>query len=126
MADTGGVRITGLNEVLRDFQDFGVSIDDLKAAFARIADKGAQSAARHAPVKSGALRASIRGSRAKNAARIRAGTAVKVPYAGAINYGWRKRNIKPQLFMQAADREVSPTAWQEVENELNHLIGRYF
>jgi hypothetical protein len=126
MAQTGGVRITGLTEILKDFQDFGVTIDDLKAAFAKIADQGAQSAARHAPVKSGALRLSIRGSKAKNAARVRAGTAVKVPYAGAINYGWRKRHIEPSLFMQKADKEVSPYAWRQVENELNHLIGRYF
>lgn len=121
MAVQGGVRVTGLNKVVRDLQALGLELDDLKDAFAGIAADGARLAAGFAPKRSGALAASIRGNRAKNKAVVAAGRA-RVPYAGPINYGWRKRRIAPALFMQKADEAMRPRALAELEQAIDRKI----
>lgn len=87
MARQEGVRITGLREVVRDLERFGVSTDDLKEAFGEIARDVATESGRIVKVKTGALLRTIRPGKTKNKAIVRAGTAVGVPYAGVINYG---------------------------------------
>lgn len=101
----------------------GVEVDDLKAAFSKIADEGAQRAAAAAPVLSGALSGDIRGNRAKSKAVVTAGRS-SLPYAGAINYGWPSRNIAAAGFMQAADQQMQPRALQMLEDEINQQIRR--
>lgn len=98
------VKVEGLRELVRDLQKLGLSVDDLKDVFAAIAERGAAVIAAATPVKSGALRASVRGNRAKSKAVVRAGYA-RVPYAAVINYGWPARGIAGVGFMQAADRQ---------------------
>lgn len=62
--------------------------------------------------KSGKLAVSIRVGATQKAGVIRAGRK-SAPYAGAINYGWPKRGIKPRLFV---NQGVAGTenAWQRV------------
>lgn len=74
--------------MLRDLQQTGTDVADLKAVFSGIATEGVSLASRFAPARSGKLRATIRGNKAKNRAQIIAGRA-KVRYAGAVNYGWK-------------------------------------
>lgn len=124
MASTskGSVQIEGLNQKVRALLELGVELDDLKDVFAEVAAEGADVAASFAPKKSGDLEASIRGNRAKNKAVITAGRA-RVPYAGAINYGWPKRNIQPALFLQKADEVMAPKAEQMIIDGLDRLIA---
>jgi hypothetical protein len=89
-----GVRVEGLNKTIKALQGFGVEVQDLKDVFSSIAKEGARLASSFAPVKSGRLAGTVRGNKAKNKAVVIAGKA-KVPYAGAINYGWPRRNIRP-------------------------------
>lgn len=123
MADRAGFRVEGLSRVVRSLQALGLDVEDLKEAFAKIAAKGAQSATRHAPKRSGRLAGSVRGNRAKSKAVVTAGRA-SIPYAGPINYGWRARNIAPQPFMQKADREMQPQAIGLLEDEINQAARR--
>lgn len=116
-----GVRVTGLNQTVRALQELGLEVDDLKDAFAGIAAEGAKKAAEFAPQRTGRLAASIRGNRAKSKAVVAAGKA-KVPYAGAINYGWRARGIEPSRFMQKADKEMLPVALQELDRAIDAKI----
>lgn len=118
-----GVRVEGLNKVVRDLQKLGVEIDDLKGTFADIAEEGARLAGRFAPHRSGALKRTVRGNRAKNKAVVIAGRA-KVKYAGAINYGWPSRGITPSLFMQRADQALQPRAVQMLETGLSQAIRK--
>jgi hypothetical protein len=104
-----GVRVENLNKTVRALQSFGVEVLDLKEVFSGIADEGARLASSFAPKRSGRLAQTIRGNKAKNKAVVAAGKA-RVKYAGAINYGWPARNIKPQLFMQKADAKLGPLA----------------
>lgn len=117
------MRITGLQEVVRGLQKLGLSVDDLKDAFAPIAAEGAQLAARYVRSRSGKLAGTVRGNRAKNKAVITAGRA-SVPYAGAQNYGWSKRNIEPQGFMQKADKQLESRSLSMIEGAINDAIRR--
>lgn len=118
-----GFKVEGLNALVKDLQALGLEVDDLKEVFAKIASEGADEVARFAPSKSGALRKTIRGNRAKNKAVVTAGRA-RVKYAGPINYGWRRRNIKPREFMQKGDEQMRPRAVQLLEEGINEAIKR--
>lgn len=122
MANRVGFKVEGLNRVVRDLQAIGVEVEDLKAAFSKLAEEGARRASAHVRSKSGRLAADVRGNRAKSKAVVIAGRA-KVPYAGPINYGWPARNIAAQGFMQAADAEMQPLALRLLEDEINHQIA---
>ncbi len=117
-----GVRVTGLNETVRSLQRLGVEVDDLKDVMADIAAEGARLAGQYAPRRSGRLGGTIRGNRAKAKAVVTAGRA-QVKYAGPINYGWKKRNIAPALFMQKADAALAPEAVKKLEAGIEKLIN---
>ena len=57
------------------------------------------------PVRSGALRKTIKAAKAAGGAKVNAGTpslTSKVPYAGPIHFGWRARDIDPNPFLYDA------------------------
>jgi len=120
-AQQGSVMVEGLNEKVKALQELGVELDDIKDVFADIAKEGAEVASSFAPVKSGDLQNTIRGNRAKNKAVITAGRA-RVPYAGAINYGWPSRNIAPAAFLQKADEEMAGRSLKMLEEGIDKLI----
>lgn len=124
MASTaqGSVQIEGLNQKIKALQELGVELDDIKDVFAEIAKDGAEVASSFVPVKSGDLQDTIRGNRAKNKAVITAGRA-RVPYAGAINYGWPARNIAPAMFLQKADEVMADKAPQMLQEGIDRLIA---
>lgn len=117
----GGVRVEGLNRLVRDLQALGLEVDDLKEAFGDISSKGAEMASSFAPKRSGTLAATVRGNKAKNKAVVSAGRA-RAKYAGAINYGWPKRNIAPSSFMQKADEYMRPFALEMLEDAIAEKI----
>ena len=117
------VVVEGLREKVKQLEALGLEVDDLKDAFAAIAAEGANLASRLAPRRSGKLASSVRGNRAKGKAVVTAGRAT-VPYAGPINYGWRKRSIAPAAFMQRADAQLEDRAAALLEENLNQAINR--
>jgi hypothetical protein len=118
-----GVRVEGLTRTVGALQRLGVEVADLKATFSAIAAEGARLASSFAPVRTGALAAAVRGNKAKNKAVVIAGKA-RVPYAGAINYGWPARNIKPAMFMQKADAALAPRAVEMLETGIDEAIKK--
>lgn len=122
-ATGGGVRVTGLNAVVRALLEIGLEVDDLKDAFGSISAEGARIAAGFVHSRSGRLAGTLRGNRAKNKAVIIAGRG-RVKYAGAQNYGWPRRNIRPQRFMQRADEQLQPIAVEKLERAINEAIRR--
>lgn len=119
----GSVKVDGLNKTLTALQRFGVEAQDLKDVMAGISAEGARLASSFAPTRTGRLAASVRGNKAKAKAIVIAGRA-RVPYAGAINYGWPKRGIRPALFMQKADAQLAPRAVEMLEKGLDEVIGK--
>jgi hypothetical protein len=118
-----GVRVEGLNKTIKALQGFGVEVQDLKEVFSDIAAEGARLASSFAPKASGNLAKTVRGNKAKNKAVVIAGRA-RVPYAGAINYGWPRRHIKAHLFMQRADAALAPRAVEMLEAGLDKAVGK--
>src|ERR1700741_5068955 len=119
----GGVYVEGLREMVRDLQTLGGGeLEDMKDAFGQTAAQAANLAASFAPRRTGRLQASIRGDRAKNKATVRAGGA-RVPYAGAVNYGWPRRGIRAARFMQRADEKIRPTVADDLEAAIVKLIA---
>lgn len=117
-----GVRVEGLNKAVRALVHLGADVEDLKDGFAAIATKGAEIASNLAPKRSGKLAGTVRGNRAKNKAVVTAGRA-KVKYAGPINYGWSRRGIRANRFMQRADEQLQPQAVEMLETSLRKAIS---
>lgn len=118
-----GTRVTGLKETLRDLRQLGLDVDDFKESFGSIASMGANLAASFVNSVSGKLSGTVRGNRAKNKSVIIAGRST-VKYAGVQNYGWPRRNIAPQRFMQRADERLAPRLPGLLETELSDKIKR--
>lgn len=113
-----GVRVEGVEELRRHLRRLSADLGNLDA-FPTIAKRGAALAASYAPRRTENLARSIIGARSgKNRATIRANAI----YAGAINYGWRRRGIEPRLFLQRADEALRPIAIRAIEGDINRLI----
>jgi hypothetical protein len=117
------VKVENLNATIRDLERLGVEIEDLKDAFSAIAREAAAVIERNTPKLTGRLSGDVRGNRAKSKAVVTAGRT-SVPYAGAINYGWKARGIEPARYMQSADTQYASIAVQRLEAEINHQIRR--
>lgn len=123
MADRIEVRVDGTAQVrdqlltLTKDLAYGLSYKD-------IADEGMRLAVRFAPRRSGRLASSIKGRATKTRATIRAGGTKRVPYAGAVNYGYRRRNIDPANFMGKADAVLRRTAPRDLQKQVIRLIRR--
>lgn len=101
------VEIEGLNKLLRALEKLD---DEAKQSFkdvgGRVGKLVSEQAREEVPVRSGALRGTIRAVNTGRGAKVRAGSK-RVPYAGPIHFGWRSRNIKPNNFLyRAVDKKV--------------------
>lgn len=122
-SDTG-VRIEGLRETVRTLERYGVDVEDLKEAFGAISRDVATEAAGIVPVRTGRLRNSIRPTRTKNRAVVRAGTAA-IPYAGVINYGHPRRGIQPTGFLTDPANSNTEAKVAQLEANLEALARKY-
>jgi hypothetical protein len=98
----------------------GLSDLDLKG----LARQGARLAASFAPVKTGRLAKSIRGRASRNRVTVTAGNRTAVPYAGAINYGWRRKRISAAGFMQRTDLVLRNTAPRQFDALVTRVLAR--
>jgi hypothetical protein len=101
------VEIEGLNKLLRALEKLD---EEAKQSFkdvgGRVGKLVAEQAREEAPVRSGALRGTIRAANTGRGAKVRAGSK-RVPYAGPIHFGWRDRNIQSNRFLyRAVDKKV--------------------
>ena len=107
MAVQPGVKIKNMREINRALSNIGVPKDAIKAAGKESGELVASEARSLAPVRTGALRDSIRvGATARGKITILAGnnrtSKSAVPYANPIHWGWFKRHIRPQPFFVKA------------------------
>jgi len=122
--EQSGVKVQGLRAVTKALQNIGVPNKEITDAAKRSADRVVNEAKTLAPVRSGALRDSIRiGARATGRVSISAGNS-RVPYANPIHWGWFKRNIKPQPFFIKAIGLTRNEVYQDYLQELEGLILR--
>jgi hypothetical protein len=116
------VEVTGVNEMVRDFKRLGLKTRDLSRAFDAIAAEIVTDAKSMAPKVTGRLAGDVRAGRAKTKASVSVGRK-SVPYAGPINYGWRRRNIEPTMFLNRAADQNANSAVTALRLEMQRQIN---
>ena len=120
-------QVDGARKLRASLKAAGVSIADLKAVNAAVAQTVHRAAHPNAPVgETHRLADSERASGTQAAAVVRAGRA-SVPYAGPIHWGWPARNIVAQPWIQQA-AERTETTWLDqylgaMEAVISHVEG---
>lgn len=120
-----GIEVTNLRETIRDLERMGVEVEDLKEAFGQISRQVVAKASAIVPRSTGRLAASIKPSKTKNRAIVRAGSPAAVPYAGVINYGWPARGIAPTEFLTGPANANPEDFARQIDANLRDLIRRY-
>jgi len=129
MASPGesGVKVTNLKEINRALRNVGVPNDAIKKAGRESAQAVVNEARTLVPVRTGALRNSIRvGATARSKITISAGnnrsSRSGVPYANPIHWGWFKRNIRPQPFFATALSLTRDEIFKNYFSQIDKLI----
>ena len=126
--DPSGVKVTGLNQAIRSLRELGVPDAEIKQAGSDAGELVANEARNLAPVRSGALRDSIRVSKTLRKVTISAGnnrsTQSGLPYANPIHWGWFKRNIKPQPFFVTALGITRGDVYRQYFDNMSKLVAK--
>jgi HK97 gp10 family phage protein len=123
MAQPAGIKVKGYRQAIKALQAIGVPAAEIKAAGSEAGELVANQARSLVPVRTGALRNSIRVSKALNRVSVSAGNNRSVPYANPIHWGWFKRNIKPQPFFIKALGITRDEVYQNYYRTLDRLIA---
>lgn len=145
--DSGAIRVQGLRETIKSLEALGADKTEIVGANFRAAETLRKQASPLVPVyagttskasgktyvykSGGALKSSLRSSRAKGYAAVVAGNA-RVPYANPIHFGWFEdkenfiqKNIKPNLFLYRAMSVVKFQIIQDYDRDMQQLIDKY-
>lgn len=124
------LHFTGLDELVRDLRKIADKDlkDEMKAANKQIADQVIRLALPRVPVRSGRLKASVRGSGTLAGAIGRAGSA-RVPYAAAIHWGRKRGGViqgRPFLWdaAKSVERDVADDYLKAIERVLAQVNSR--
>lgn len=132
MAGENGIKVEGLSDVLKALKAIGVPAAEVSAASQQAADIVASSARTFVPVRSGALRSTIRSKKQARKVLVSAGNNTKVPYANAIHWGWFydrnnfvQKNIMPNPFFSRALGVTRQEVYKTYFDNINKLYNRY-
>jgi hypothetical protein len=122
--EQSGIKVAGLRSATKALQEIGVPRDEIKTAGNQAGDLVANQARTLVPVRTGALRNSIRVSKALSKVSVSAGNNRRVPYANPIHWGWFKRNIKPQPFFIKALGITRDEVYRNYFSAMDRLIAK--
>ena len=127
MAVQPGVKVKNLREINKALDAIGVPKDAIKDAGKESGELVANEARGLVPVRTGALRNSIRvGATARGKITVKAGnnrsSSSGVPYANPIHWGWFKRHIRPQPFFVRALGYTREEIYENYFNQMEKLI----
>lgn len=123
------VRVEGLDELRRSLRRVkDAELDqEMKKIHLDLAREVLQLAEPKVPVRTGALKASLRAAGTVRDAIGRVGKA-SVPYAAPVHWGWAARGIKPRPFLtdaaEALERDIVDRYDRQVAEMLDRTIGR--
>jgi HK97 gp10 family phage protein len=123
MSNASGIKVKGFKAGIKALQAIGVPDSEIKAAGSQAGEIVAREARSLVPVRTGALRNTIKVTKALRSVSVRAGNNGKVPYANPIHWGWFKRNIKPQPFFTKALGITRDEVYQNYYRTLDTLIA---
>jgi hypothetical protein len=118
------IQVSGIKELNRSLTEIGFDFRELQQANLSIGKIVADRAATLAPRKTGKLAKSIKAKPDKSKVRVSAGGA-GVAYAGVIEYGWTKRNIRPQPYIRKAADQLRQVILEKYKSNINQLIRKY-
>jgi hypothetical protein len=121
------IEVHGLNETLRDLRRLGDKEipKAIREANKDAADMVAPVVRAEAPTRSGRLARSVRAKATAKYAAVSAGSKVRVPYAGPIHWGWRKRGIDPNKFALRALESRIHAVRERYVRRVNEAIARF-
>lgn len=121
---SGRLQLKGASELARGLRKAGVDMKDLRQVNKEAAQIVVPEAKGLAPKgTTGRLAASVRAGATQKAGVVRVGSK-RVPYAGVINYGWPKHNIKPTLFANRAAKNTEPQWTKLYADAVQKIIDR--
>lgn len=123
MSNASGIKVKGFRAGIQALQAIGVPDAEIKAAGSQAGEVVAREARTLVPVRTGALRNTIKVTKALRSVSVRAGNNGKVPYANPIHWGWFKRNIKPQPFFIKALGITRDEVYRNYYRTLDTLIA---
>jgi hypothetical protein len=133
MAGVDGIKVQGLNEALRALKAIGTPIAEVQAAAQQAGEIVASQSRSLVPVRSGALRATIRSKKQARKVLVSAGNNTKVPYANPIHWGWYydknnfvKKNIMPNPFFAKALGLTRKEVYETYFININKLFNKYY
>jgi hypothetical protein len=132
MSNASGIKVKGYKASIKSLQAIGVPNAEIKAAGSAAGELVAAEARSLVPVRSGALRQSIRVSKALGKVEIKAGNENRIPYANPIHWGWIydkdnfvRKNIKPSPFFSASLKKKREEVYKKYYAEMDRLIAKY-
>ena len=133
MAGVDGIKVQGLNEALRALKAIGTPVAEVQAAAQQAGEIVASQSRSLVPVRSGALRATIKSKKQARKVLISAGNNTRVPYANPIHWGWYydknnfvKKNIKPNPFFAKALGLTRREVYETYFININKLFNKYY
>ena len=130
MAD--GIKVVGLNEAIRNLRAMGVPSAEIGLASQEAGEVVANRARSLVPVRTGALRATIKSKKIARKVVVSAGNNTKVPYANPIHFGWnydkvnlQPKNIRPRPFFSNSLRDTRKQVYEIFFDNIEKLLKKY-
>lgn len=121
----GYLQLKGAGQLAKGLRQAGIEMKDLRAVNKQAAQIVAPETKSLAPKgKTGRLAKSVRAGATQKAGVVRVGNKGKVKYAGVINYGWPKHNIKATYFANKAAKNTEPQWTQVYTDAVQKIINR--
>jgi HK97 gp10 family phage protein len=131
MAESG-IKVVGLNEAIRALRAIGVPSTEIGEASQEAGSIVANSARSLVPVRTGALRATIKARKVARKVVVSAGNNRSVPYANPIHWGWnydqvnfKAKNIRPRPFFINALNRTRTQVYQVFFGNMEKLFQKY-
>ena len=118
------IKVSGLNQLVRDLKVIGVPAKEIAEAGSDAGEIVAAEARTLVPVKTGALKSTIRVAKQQRRVVVRAGNA-RVPYANPIHWGWFRRGILPNPFFSKALKLNIEEIYTRYFENIDKLIIKY-
>ncbi|WP_411144970.1 hypothetical protein [Streptomyces sp. x-80] len=132
------VRVKGMREMQRNIRRLRsrelnnsvraankAAAEVVKPAAESTAPKGRRDAKSGRRYKPGKLAKSVKVTASGKGAAIKAGSAARVPYAGAIHFGYPKRHIRPNRFLYRAMARKSDAVSETYEREISAVVRQF-
>jgi HK97 gp10 family phage protein len=127
-----GIKVAGLNEAIRALRAIGVPSSEIGEASQKAGELVASTARSLVPVKTGALRSTIKAKKIARKVVVTAGNNRSVPYANPIHFGWnydkvnlQAKNIRPRPFFSNALSRKRNDVYKLFFDSMEKLFQKY-